>query len=378
MFARPTVNRFQSYAELLASGRRALGALQAIDGLTAGQSLVLQIADRQVHFAIFWGCLLGGIIPVTIAIPPRHEASNAVVLKLLSTIAQLDARNVLASTANVAALRALLPTTACVLDVHALEWSRADELGDAIAEAAITPEHVAFYQLTSGSTGTPKVIPERHGAIISHIRHSAVHCGYTRSDVTLNWLPFDHVVPMLTCHLADIYLGRHAVQIPTHQLIADPLLWMRTIAEHRVTHSWSPNFGFKLVAQAIERAGSAWTPLDLTTVKHLMNAGEQVTAEVCDAFLRATGLPARVMQPAFGMAEVCTCMTYCNDYEHGALLKVQKGSLQEAILRFADASTPANQITTFMNLGPVSPGVEMRIAANGGTHVLRERQIGHL
>ena len=208
-----SMTTFQSYAELLASGRRALGALNAIDGLTTGQTLVLQIVERQVHFAFFWGCLLGGIIPVTIAIPPRHEASNAVVLKLLSTITQLDARNVLASTANVAMLRALVPASVCVLDAHALECSRADERGDVIAEAAITAEHVAFYQLTSGSTGTPKVIPERHGAVISHIRHSAVHCGYTRSDVTLNWLPFDHVVPMLTCHLADIYLGRHAVQV---------------------------------------------------------------------------------------------------------------------------------------------------------------------
>jgi acyl-CoA synthetase (AMP-forming)/AMP-acid ligase II len=36
------------------------------------------------------------------------------------------------------------------------------------------------------------------------------------------------------------------------------------------------------------------------------------------------------------------------------------------------------QVTTFMNLGPVSPGVEMRITANGGTSVLRELQIGHL
>ena len=57
-----------------------------------------------------------------------------------------------------------------------------------------------------------QIIPERHCAVISHVRHSAAHCAYASDDVTLNWLPFDHVVPMLTYHLADVYLCRSAVQ----------------------------------------------------------------------------------------------------------------------------------------------------------------------
>ena len=44
--------------------------------------------------------------------------------------------------------------------------------------------------------------------MIAHIRHSAQDCGYTQEDVSLNWLPFDHVVPLLTYHMADVYLGR--------------------------------------------------------------------------------------------------------------------------------------------------------------------------
>ena len=53
--------------------------------------------------------------------------------------------------------------------------------------------------------------------MIAHIRHSAQDCGYTQEDVTLNWLPFDHVVPLLTYHMADVYLGRAAVQLPTSE-----------------------------------------------------------------------------------------------------------------------------------------------------------------
>ena len=43
--------------------------------------------------------------------------------------------------------------------------------------------------------------------------------------------------------MADVYLGRAAVQLPTSEVIEEPLLWLRTMAEHRVTHSWTPNFG---------------------------------------------------------------------------------------------------------------------------------------
>ena len=101
-----------------------------------------------------------------------------------------------------------------------------------------------------------------------------MHCDYSSSDITCNWLPFDHVVPMLTYHLADVYLGRAAVQLPTSDVIAEPLLWLRTMAVQHVTHSWSPNFGFKLVADALQGTCAPGHKCgDLSSLKLLMNAG---------------------------------------------------------------------------------------------------------
>ena len=227
---------------------------------------------------------------------------------------------------------------------------------------------MVFYQLTSGSTGKSKVIPERNAAIISHVRHSAMHCDYGSSDTTCNWLPFDHVVPMLTYHLADVYLGRAAVQLPTSDVIAEPLLWLRTMAARRATHSWSPNFGFKLVADALQGTcapGGQHSCGDLSSLKLLMNAGEQVAAEVCDAFLRATGLHRTVMQPAFGMAECCTCITYNNDYSPASNWRVDKASLESNRLCILGPGEldPAGGCMAFMDLGPPSPGIEIRITA---------------
>src|SRR5690606_35109206 len=95
----------------------------------------------------------------------------------------------------------------------------------------------------------------------------------------------------------------------------NPLRWLDLIHENRVTHTWAPNFGFKLVAEALAQAGEReW---DLSSVKFFMNAGEQVTMPVVHDFLRGVepfGVPSQAMQPAFGMAEVCTCMTYANHF----------------------------------------------------------------
>ena len=204
----------ESFAELLTHARRMLEALQLTLQLSRGDTVALQIAEARMHLRAFWGCALGGIAPVTVAVPNHYSAENATVQKLLGAISVLDAKHVIASASGVGSLGALLPAGVRVHDVATLLGS-ASGGGSGLSlfgvgvrgpehDVPVQPDDVLFYQLTSGSTGTPKCIPEQHGAVISHIRHSAAHCSYSRDDVTLNWLPFDHVVPMLTFHLADV------------------------------------------------------------------------------------------------------------------------------------------------------------------------------
>jgi non-ribosomal peptide synthetase component E (peptide arylation enzyme) len=235
------VTTFESYAELLQAARLHLGALQKF-GLKQGVPCVLQITERQVHFHVLWGCVLGGVPPVTIAVPPKYEKESAVFQKLVGVIGNLKAEHCMASPQNVGPLRRLLPEGVAVHDTALLD------VGAPGVEPVVRANDVVFYQLTSGSTGIPKCIPERHCAVISHIRHSAQHCGYGEDDVSVNWLPFDHVVglllahrvlprvtsrasavhalhmhsaflvaqvPMLTFHLKDTYLGCKAVQLVT-------------------------------------------------------------------------------------------------------------------------------------------------------------------
>jgi|GEM_PF-2257812 len=352
------VTQHQSYAELLHEARCVLAGLRA-QGLGPGARVILQSDSPRDHCTAFWACVLGGLTPVTVAVAPTYETHNAVVGKLHGVWELLGHPPVLTRARLAPALRGLrtlLPMEE--LTLLCIEELRPHPPAEHLYPAR--PEEVAFLQLSSGSTGVPKCIQETHAALIHHFHAEARVNDFTPDEVFLNWLPFDHVVPILTYHLCVTYLGHAQVHASTDWVLADPLRWLDLMESQGVTFSWSPNFGFKLLSDALRRSPRrAWR---LGRLKRLMNAGEQVTAPVAGEFLRLVapfGIQPHVMQPAFGMAELCTLVTYQNQFhpEHG-VHRMAKSSLGGRLERrdVEDAST-----VTFVDLGPPNPGVQLRI-----------------
>ncbi len=369
----------QSYPQLLVEAQAILGGLRR-DGLVAGDYVVLQFEDIRLHLTTFWACILGGLVPVTVAVPPSYEVDeageyNAVALKLLNTWRLLGHAAVLTQVSLAGALARL----GLEPPIHAIVVDPFLERKPATPRTADSHD-VAFLQLTSGSTGIPKCIQETHHGIAHHIEGSRLVNGNSARDITLNWLPLDHVVPMLTYHIKDVYLGCRQVQLAGARVFADPLCWLDALERHGVTHSWAPNFGFKLVADALaqaspSRSAQVW---DLSRLQLLMNAGEQVTLPVVDDFLRRTApfdVRPEVMQPAYGMAELCTAMTYANGFrpETGAF-RCRKAGLGEALVA-ADTGDPLG--VDFIDVGPPIPGVRLRVV-NADSRPLPEGVVGRL
>jgi amino acid adenylation domain-containing protein len=350
---------FQTYASLLEDARRILAGLRG-SGLQDGDRAILQIPSLADHFPAFWACLLGGITPVTVAVAASYEEENAVVNKLYNAWELLGRPPVLTSDALVASLEGLrrfLPTEQ--LRVLSISSMRQHPPVEQIHRSK--PDDVAFFQLTSGSTGIPKCIQITHRGIIRHVHAARQFNSYEPEDVSLNWLPMDHVVPILTCHLKDTYLGCQQIAVSTNVVLAEPLKWLDLMHEYRVTQTWSPNFGFKLVSDALSKArGRSW---DLSPVRFFMNAGEQVTLPVVREFLELVapfGVPQRAMQPAFGMAEACTCMTYQNEFDcETGVHRIVKASLGGRLER---AGHDEAEVIEFIDLGGPVPGVQIRIA----------------
>lgn len=349
---------FLTYSQLLTEAKQVLTGLQA-KNMKPGDRVILQLQNLRDHYLAFWGCVLGGITPVAVAIAPSYEQTNAVNSKVFHTWELLEQPIILTNeriVGSIKNLETLFPMSSLnVLTIEKL-LCYSNEGNIHFSEET----DVVFMQLTSGSTGAPKCIQETHKGIIAHIHAAQQFNHYRSEDVSLNWLPLDHVVPILTCHLKDIYLGCNQVLLETATVLANPLSWLEAIEQHKATHTWSPNFGFKLVADALIRLKEKkW---DLSSMKFFMNAGEQVTLPVIREFLEQTksfGVVPGMMQPAFGMAEVCTCMTYQNNFSletgtHRLIKSSLQGNLELASIEDAN-------VIEFVRLGSPVPGVDIRI-----------------
>ncbi|MGD2089536.1 MAG: SDR family NAD(P)-dependent oxidoreductase, partial [Candidatus Aminicenantes bacterium] len=365
---------FLAYESLLTNARCMLSGLKQAH-LNPGDKVILQIEMLPDYFTVFWACILGGIVPVTVAIADSYEEKNSVVNKLYHIWELLEHPPVVAGddiTGAVSKMKQFLPMQD--LEVLSVGELRSDTVSENFHQSQ--PGDIAFFQLTSGSTGAPKCIQEAHHCIISHIHGSKQFNGYTPEDVSLNWLPVDHVVPLLTYHIKDVYSGCQQIHVNTAAILADPLKWLDLLEKYNVTHSWSPNFGFKLISEYLTRSPEKkW---DLCSVKFFMNAGEQVTLPIISEFLRLVSpfnAAPQTMQPAFGMAEVCTCMTYQNhfNFERG-IHRFERSSLSGKLKKTGNDSTDT---VTFVDLGPPIPGVQIRIV-DKKNQLLPEGVIGRL
>ena len=364
----------QTYAELLDQARRILGGLRA-RGLKPGDRAILQIEQLNEHLPAFWACILGGIAPVTVAVAPAYTASNAVANKLYNAWELLGHPPILASEQLIAPLMGL----GAVLPMRDPTILPVGELRGVAPTGQLyqpAPHELAFLQLTSGSTGIPRCIQETHAAVISYIHASRQVNSLTADDVALNWLPIDHVGALLMFHIRDLYLGCSQVQARTDMILAEPLAWLDLIERYRVTHTWSPNFGYKLLADHVSKApGRTW---DLSSVREFLNGGEQVTLTVVREFLAGVarfGVAPQAMQPAYGMAETCTAMTHARQFSLATGANAfDKRSLDGQLRRVAPDDESA---VIFMQVGPPNPGVQIRIA-DRSNRVLPEGVIGRL
>ncbi|KUI98279.1 non-ribosomal peptide synthetase [Vibrio sp. MEBiC08052] len=364
-----------TYQMLLAEAQKVLAGLSS-SGIKSGDIVILQIKKLDTYFPVLWGCILAGVHPITVAVPPVYHPDQNIVKKLFNIWSLLDKPVVITTPDYYTEVAEL----SLVMAMEGLRVFSSDNLiknGSSDVYAERTPRDIVFLQLSSGSTGISKCIPETSRSIISHAQGEQIYNGVCDKNITLNWLPMDHVVPLLTCHLKDVYLGCEQLHVDTGYILSDPLRWLDLIDTYRVTHTWAPNFGFRLVSEQLSEGTSKhW---DLSSIQYFMNAGEQATLSVIKAFIDAVtpfGVKPHSMQPAFGMAESSTCITYQNNFDvDTGIYQVQPDKLFPHILHSYSGS--GEEHFSFVSLGKPVPGVEIRIA-DENNETLPEGVIGNL
>jgi acyl-CoA synthetase (AMP-forming)/AMP-acid ligase II len=361
----------QTYAELLEQAERILAGLKK-QGLKPQDKVIFQLEHNQDIIPAFWGCLLGGLIPVIAVVPNSYNESSRSDEQLTQVWQLLEQPLIITSSELEKTLSQTHPLKNAHLGlIETLKNNKPDK-NDYQAQ----PDDVAFFNLTSGSTGVPKCIMLTHRNILSRARGTNELCQHSKDDIILNWLPFDHIGSISDWHLRAVDIGCKLVYAPKEYVLAQPLVWLSLIDKYRVTHSWAPNFAYSLINDAIKSVSHKnW---DLSCVKSLLTAGESISIKIVQDFLKNLApykLNQTAISTAFGMAEMGSGITYFQATNTTPLkfFSVDRRALAGSLVH-VNPDNPNSII--FMSLGSVIGGVSIRIV-DDENNLLPSETIGH-
>jgi len=304
-------SRSVSAAELY---ERALGILYHLQriGARRGDKLILFLGNNEQFIDVFWAAILGGIVPVPVALGISDEHRHKVlrIARRLGTPylyterRSLERIGTFAATAGETQLfEALRARTFLVDDL--------DDISRAGSIQRVTPDDMAFIQFSSGSTSEPKGVVLTHGNIIANWRGSTEAAGFNEHDVSLSWMPLTHDMGLIGFHLVMFANRVHSHLMPTELFIRRPLLWLTLAAKIRATILCSPNFGYKHYLKVLAERPVAG--LDLSAVRLIFNGAEPISVELCDEFLTRLApahLDRNAMYPVYGLAEASLAVSF--------------------------------------------------------------------
>jgi acyl-CoA synthetase (AMP-forming)/AMP-acid ligase II/acyl carrier protein len=359
---------------------RALGILYHLQRLGArrGDKLILFLGNNEQFIDVFWAAILGGIVPVPVALGISDEHRHKL-LRIARRLGKpflytegrsLDRIGAFAAQAGEQEIFEALRDRTFLVD-------NLDDISRAGSVQRVSAGDVAFIQFSSGSTSDPKGVVLTHGNILANVYGSTEAAGFTENDVSLSWMPLTHDMGLIGFHLVMFANRVHAHLMPTELFIRRPLLWLSLASRVRATILCSPNFGYKHYLKVL--GDRPVEGLDLSAVRFIFNGAEPISVELCNEFLTRLA-PAKLartaMFPVYGLAEASLAVSFP---EVGAPLRtitlnrhqMNAGSTVQLV-----APTDRNAVQLVSEGRPI-PYCQVRIADDGDRELASGR-IGHV
>jgi acyl-CoA synthetase (AMP-forming)/AMP-acid ligase II/acyl carrier protein len=309
-----------SFAELY---ERAVGILYHLQQLGArrGDKLILFLGNNEQFIDVFWAAVLGGIVPVPVALGISDEHRHKL-LRIARRLGKPFLYTERRSLERIGAFAAQAGEQDVFEPLRARTFlvDNLDDISRAGSVQRVGADDVAFIQFSSGSTSDPKGVVLTHGNILANARGATEAAGFTQNDVSLSWMPLTHDMGLIGFHLVMFANRVHAHLMPTELFIRRPLLWLTLAARVRATILCSPNFGYKHYLKVL--GDRPVEGLDLSAVRFIFNGAEPISVELCDEFLTRLApaqLARTAMYPVYGLAEASLAVSFP---EVGAPLRV--------------------------------------------------------
>jgi fatty-acyl-CoA synthase len=286
------------------------GGLQAM-GLRRGDRVALILPDNQDFVFAFLGAIRAGLVPVPIYPPAGLRKLTGYLESTLHIVERSGAKFIVTD----AEIKALLGTVQSrarelrgVVSIDALRRSQ-----EPLREVAVGLEDTAFLQFTSGSTSAPKGVVVTH-ANVAHNVHAFMKLGIRIEDGVdsgVSWLPLYHDMGLIGFVLGPLYHRNTITFLPPLAFLKRPIRWLETIARHRATISFGPNFAYALCCKRIK--DSEFAGLDLSSWRVAGCGAEPIRAGNLEDFARKfapVGFERTAFMPSYGMAEATLAVAF--------------------------------------------------------------------
>jgi acyl-CoA synthetase (AMP-forming)/AMP-acid ligase II/acyl carrier protein len=369
--------RSVSFADLYT---RALGILYHLQRLGAkrGDHLILFLGDNEPFIDAFWGAVLGGIIPVPVALGISDEHRHKLLRiagKLGNPYLYTDQRSLerigsFATQVGASATFDKLKSRAFLVD-------QLDDISRPGKPHAAAPEDVAFIQFSSGSTSEPKGVVLTHRNILANCQGVSEIARLTEKDISLSWMPLTHDMGLIGFHIFMLVNRIHQHLMPTDLFVRRPLLWLTFASQKRATLMCSPNFGYRHYLKVL--GDRPVDGLDLASVRLLFNGAEPISVELCEEFLTRMQ-PARLgrntMFPVYGLAEASLAATFPTP---GAALHTARLDRHHLSVGELAQEAPAGSKDTvnLVSVGRAIPHCQVRLCGDQG-EAAPEGTVGHI
>lgn len=288
-------------------------------GMKQGDMAVLVYPPSLDFVIAFIACLKAGIVAVPVF--PPHPTRKDTLIMFSTITASCDAKYALTNTYyNNAKNVSVLKDTFMSLGRSSspwpenLSWIVTDKMTSSPPTKKSTsplsstpkPTNLAFLQYTSGSTSEPKGVMITHNNLADNLTKITNELKADGETIVASWLPQYHDMGLIGSYLGILYCGGSGYYMSPLNFLQRPVQWIEAISRFNATHIQAPNFAFKLTSRKFNPSKYTKASLDLSSLKHIINAAEPVTEESIDAFNKAFvpfGLKKEVMFPTYGLAE---------------------------------------------------------------------------
>jgi len=367
---------FLSYKQLYECALNGLGYLQDM-GLRPKDEVVFQVEENKSFIIIFWACILGGIIPVPVAIGNNDEHRR----KLFNIWKLLKNPHLIGSERGLAKIREFAANHDFISEVEGInkKFILKDNLEGFKACGQVydtNKEDIAFIQFSSGSTGTPKGVILTHENLITNVKAIGNMAKYSSNDAMLSWMPLTHDMGLIGFHLCPIFEGMNHWIMSTALFVRRPSLWLEKASKHRASILCSPNFGYKYVLKHTNEQDKR--KLDLSGIRLFYNGAEPISAELCQDFLsyfESCGLKSNAICPVYGLAEASLAVSISNLEDEIISIQADRHCLQVGDV--ISESTREESAVSLVNVGKPVLECAIRITDEDNTMV-DDGVIGHV